>query len=46
MRSSFLPYVKIELNYGISRQALNDTKSFSSVISVRLLQENTNTEKK
>ena len=43
MRSSLLPYVKIKLNNGRSRQALNDTGAFANVIRNRSLQNITET---
>ena len=45
MRSSLLPYVKIKFNNGISRRALIDTGACANVISNRLLQETTKTDK-
>ena len=45
MRSSLLPYVKIKFNNGISRRALIDTGACANVISNRLLQEITETDK-
>ena len=45
MRSSLLPYVKIKFNNGISRRALIDTGACANVISNRLLQEITKTDK-
>ena len=45
MRSSLLTYVKIKFNNGISRRALIDTGACANVISNRLLQEITETDK-
>ena len=45
MRSSLLPYVKIKFNNGIGRRALIDTGACANVISNRLLQEITETDK-
>ena len=45
MRSSLLPYIKIKFNNGISSRALIDTGACANVISKRLLQEITETEK-
>ena len=45
MRSSLLPYVKIQFNNGISHRALIDTGAFANFISNRLLQQITGTDK-
>ena len=45
MRSSLLPYVKVKFNNRMSRRVLIDTGASANVISNRLLQEITGTDK-